>query len=424
MNRISLVGVAPVFVAALLSAASAQQISTQSPSTLSEAVLYSFQGGSDGENPYSALVIDAAGNLYGTTQRGGNISWQAGTVFRVSPNGSGGWNETVLHVFQNKRDGDSPVSTLALDAHGNLYGTAGQGGPGGVGTVFQMTPSGNGKYAFRTLYSFTNGTDGAFPYSGVILDKAGNLYGTTSGAGAYSFGTVFKLTRQPGGSFAFGVLHAFAGPPADGYSPYGLAFDASGNLYGTTAAGGVYNSGTIFELFRGTGWSESILYSFTGGTDGGTPAAAPAFGPDDNLYGTTQLGGDITTCGVESYGCGTVYELKHTSSGWIETALYSFQGGTDGDYPVSQIAFNTFGNLYGTTDEGGSSNCANGCGTVFEMIREGSSWDYRQLYQFQGGPSDGTGSAAGLALDSSNNLFGTSQIGGANNFGTVFEIVP
>lgn len=415
MNRI----LPAILAAALLSVAAAQE-STHPGVT--ETVLYSFQGGTDGENPYSALVADAAGNLYGTTQRGGTNISQGGTVFRVSPNGTGGWDENVLHVFQSNRDGDSPVCTLVIDAHGNLYGTAPMGGPNHAGTVFEMTPTGNGKYAFRMLYSFTNGSDGAVPYWGVILDKAGNLYGTTSLAGAYSYGTVFKLSRQPDGIFTFSVLHSFAGPPADGVSPTGLTFDAHGNIFGTTAEGGLYNNGVIFELSRGSGWSQSILYSFTGGTDGGYPGAAPAFGPDGSLYGTTQLGGDITTCGYESYGCGTVYRLTHTTSGWTETVLYPFEGGADGDYPVSQIAFDSSGNLYGTTALGGSTNCANGCGTVFEMRRSGGTWTYNQIYQLQGGSSDGISPAAGLTLDSSNNLFGTAIQGGTSNFGTVFEI--
>ena len=411
--------------ASLLSSASASnhRPTSNDASLTSVNILYNFQGGSDGEDPFSALTLDPAGNLYGTTQRGGISRTYGGTVFRISPNGNSGWDETVLHVFQGKPDGQQPFCNIAIDAHGNLYGTTPVGGPNQDGVVFQLIPKGDGTYLFRTLYAFTGGTDGAGPYRGVIIDKAGNLYGTTNFDGANSYGTVFKLTRQPGGTFAFSVIHNFGGP-GDGISPYALIFDAHGNIYGATDEGGLYNRGVVFELARDQGWSETILYSFTGELDGGTPNAAVTLGPDGNLYGTTLQGGNITTCGY-SVGCGTVYELTHSSnSGWTEKILFRFSGGIYGQFPLSQIAFDSFGNLYGTASEGGNLSCGNGngCGIVFQMTPSGEDWTYNQLYSFSGGSLDGASPNAGVTIDNANNLYGTTTLGGTYGDGTVYEI--
>jgi hypothetical protein len=310
-----------------------------------------------------------------------------------------------------------------MDAHGNLYGTTPTGGLYGHGTVYQLLLNTRGTYQFKTLYYFSGGSDGGGGYNAVIIDKAGNLYGATNFGGAYSYGTVFRLARQSAGTYVFSVIYNF-GAPGDGVSPTGLVFDSFGNIFGTTAQGGAYSNGVVFELARGAGgtWTENILYSFTGTTDGGYPEAGPIFDKHGALYGTTNLGGNSTTCGYATYGCGTVYQLKRSAgSNWTFTNLHLFDGGNDGQYPISPIAFDSFGNLNGTTAGGGNLQCFGGCGTVFQMSRSAGSWTYSQVYAFQGGTNDGA-SPYGLTVDGANSLYGATNSGGAEGYGVVYEI--
>ena len=261
----------------------------------------------------------------------------------------------------------------------------------------------------------------------MILDKYGNLYGRARSGGAYAYGTVFKLTRQPNGSFIFSVLHSFTGND-DGSDPFGLVSDPLGNIYGTTAGGGPSNNGVVFELTRAPGgvWTESILYTFTGGSDGGVPQAALVLDKYGNLYGTTYAGGGSRNCALGA-GCGTVFQLKRSGSTWAENVLYSFQGitdegGTDGEYPISPLVFDSAGNLYGTTSLGGSLACpAFGCGTVFKLTHSAGNWTYQQIHAFQNTP-DGEYPNSGLTTDSANNLYGTCTQGGAEGLGIVYEI--
>jgi uncharacterized repeat protein (TIGR03803 family) len=339
-----------------------------------ETVLYSFGGSPDGADPLAGLIFDAAGNLYGTTGAGGTYDY--GTVFELTPAAGGGWTETVLHNFNyNVTDGYYPYAGLILDAAGNLYGTTSQGGTYGYGwgTVFELTPAAGGGWTEKVLHSFPdyNGTDGTSPYAGLIFDAAGNLYGTTSQGGTYIFrGTVFELTPAAGGGWTETVLHSF-GNGADADSPQaGLIFDAAGNLYGTTVEGGtgsncIFGCGTVFELTpaAGGGWTEKVLYSFNAnGTDGYYPYAGLIFDAAGNLYGTTRYGG--TSSGCAPYGCGTVFELTPAAGGtWTETVLHNFGNGTDGATPLAGLIFDAAGNLYGTTSSGGTY----GYGTVFEL---------------------------------------------------------
>ncbi len=251
-----------------------------------EKILHTFNNnGTDGAVPLAGLIFDAAGNLYGTTSRGGTGSCfysgsGCGTVFKLSPNGGGGWTEQVLHYFSNNgTDGFQPLAGLIIDAAGNLYGTTATGGTHPGGTVFELTPAQGGNWTEKVLYNFcsqTNCTDGAGPLAGLIFDAAGNLYGTTSAGGTYQdFGTVFELMPTKGGGWTEQVLHSFA-PGTDGANPSaGLIFDAAGNLYGTTSYGGTYtcdgtSCGTVFEVSpkAGGGWTEQVLYNFGNGTDG------------------------------------------------------------------------------------------------------------------------------------------------------------
>ena len=281
----------------------------------------------------------------------------------------------MLHSFGNGTDGRGPVGGLIFDAAGNLYGMTIQGGTycsgsGGCGTVFELTPAAGGSWTEQVLYSFCPQglpctTDGYYPRAGLIFDGAGNLYGTTDNGGTYHDGTVFELTPAAGGTWTEKVLHNFNLNGTDGALPLGsLILDAAGNLYGTTSNGGTYTSrGTVFELTptAGGGWTETVLHSFGNGTDGVTPEAGLIFDAAGNLYGTTTGGG--------TYYGGTVFELTPAAGGgWTEQVLHSFGSGTDGAYADTGLIFDAAGNLYGTTDDGGTyTSCPGGCGTVFEI---------------------------------------------------------
>jgi uncharacterized repeat protein (TIGR03803 family) len=368
-------------------------------------VLYSFAGGSDGATPEGPVVFDSAGNLYGTTTFGGANG--DGTVFKLTHSGSG-WTESVIHTFQ-PADGEFPEAPLVIDGSGNLYGTTFQGGANGHGAVFKLSP-GTGTY--QVLYSFTGGTDGGLPAGGVVRDSAGNLFGTASGGGVDGQGVVFELTSS-GSTWTETVLHNFLADGVDGRDPGGrgaLVFDGSGNLYGATVAGGPSNAGVVFELSHsGSTWSETILHSFTGGTDGGNPLGSVRLDASGNVYGTTSAGGTV--------GDGNVYKLTHSGSTWTETVLYQFPGGASGRFPFAGVIADSAGNLYGTTS-GGVQGAG---GVVYKLALNGSTWTETVLYTFVGA---GNGSFAGLIRDSAGNLYGTDLNGGAGGNGEVVEVTP
>jgi uncharacterized repeat protein (TIGR03803 family) len=384
-----------------------------------EKVLHNF-GGSDGMSPPSSLVSDAAGNLYGTTTYGGTYNY--GTVFEMSPDQRGAWTETVLHSFNNDgTDGWYPTAgSLTFDAAGNLYGSTQYGQ--GYGTVFEMSPIAGGGWTEKVVYNFRP-ADGSAPLSHLIFDATGNLYGTADFGGAYCFppgcGTVFELSPNGSGSWTATVLHNFNLDGTDGAFPLsGLIFDAAGNLYGTTSGGGTHNPGGIaFELSPdgSGGWMETILHTFGTGQDGADPYAGLTFDSAGNLYGTTNSGG--------VYGnYGTLFELTPNGSGsWTETVLHSFGNGTDGFGPLyGSLIFDASGNLYGTTTQGG----INGGGTVFEFTPNGSGgWTETVLHSF-GVLPDGDYPFAGVTFDAVGNLYGTTDLGGSNLDGTVFELSP
>ena len=299
-----------------------------------ETVLYSFTGGVDGAIPLAGLIRDAAGNLYGTTEAGGDLTCNGGsgcgTVFKLDSAGQ----ENVLHSFTGK-DGTSPIAGVIRDAAGNLYGTTPQGGPFSSGTVFKLDS--NGKET--VLYNFTGGrggTDGVYPDGALVRDAAGNLYGATAYGGNYSFGTVFKVDSTGKET----VLYRFYGG-WNGFNPVGgLIMDKAGDLYGATEGGGVFFDGTVFKLSPVS--SKPVLHSFAGGTDGSLPVAGVIADTAGNLYGTTQYGGGVACFGG---GCGTVFKLDKTGK---ETVLYSFTGGADGAAPVAGLVRDAAGNLYGT----------------------------------------------------------------------------
>jgi uncharacterized repeat protein (TIGR03803 family) len=385
-------------------------------------VLHTFHGSpADGEGPLGVLVRDSAGNFYGTTAQGGTGSCNGGcgTAFKLAKTGKLIW----LHSF-NGKNGRYPYAGLFRDKAGNLYGTTVEGGDMtcfslGCGTVFKL--NGSGKETL--LYSFTGDPDGFFPEALLVGDSAGNLYGTTYLGGASGgYGTVFKV--GPKGSET--ILHGFAGPPdggGDGAAPYASVIrDAAGNLYGVTAAGGAHCCGTVYEI--DAAGEEVLLYSFAGEADGGGPASVLVADEKGNLYGTTKGGGN-GECGGS--GCGVVFELSPQSDGsWTETTLYTFcslSGCADGEEPIAgPLARDAAGNLYGTTFFGGTE----GDGIVFKLDSSGKE---TILHSFTGG-KDGANPWAGLTMDNAGNLYGVAGVGGdtscyaPHGCGVVFKITP
>ena len=409
-------------------------VSTPTPASAAdrEKVLFAFKGLKDGFSP-SSVIFDSAGNLYGTTFNGGDYHCDTysgcGTVFKLEPGAQGQWTKTVLHTFMGK-DGAYP-SPLILDGAGSLYGTTVADGANGYGygTVFKLSPSANGKWTETVLHRF-NYKDGGLPSSSLIFDTAGNLYGTTPVGGAYGLGTVFKLVPDVKGRWNETVLHSFNGKDGDGPGS-GLIFDSLGNLYGTTFAGGKTSycsgngCGTVFELTPGTDgkWTHTVLHSFSG-EDGDVPSSSLVFDMAGNLYGTTELGGDLHSDTCLGDGCGVVFMLTTGANGsWTEQVLHRFHGWADGFYPTAALVFDMTGNLYGTTWYGGN---------VFKLAPGANGkWTETVLHTFKG--KDGWFPYAGLVFDTSGNLYGTTDYGGklnnchsefGNGCGVVFEITP
>src|SRR5277367_624111 len=334
--------------------------------------------------------------------------------------------EKVIHSFTGEKDGSMPFSTLVFDKAGNLYGVATDGGADNDGTVFELTHSSDHQWTGHVLYAFRGGSDGASPQAGLIFDQAGNLYGTTSSGGGNGCfngcGTVFELSPSGNGRWTETVLYAFSGG-ADGASPKGrLVFDPSGNLYGTTLAGGNTtcngsSCGVVFELSPSHGkWTETVLHSFTGGNDGASPFAGLIFDKAGNLYGTASLGG--------KFNGGAVFCLAPHGGSWTETILHAFKGGSDGYFPLAGVVFHK-SHLYGTTYSGGSKVCGStGCGTVFQLApRANGNWKETVIHRFH--IHDGLESLATPVLDKAGNLYATAFEGGTkSNCGTAFELTP
>jgi hypothetical protein len=452
--RISLPRIVQLGLMAFLAAsgpADAQQVTFKS--------LHSFNGGSDGLFPRAGAILDGSGAVYGITELGG--ANHSGTVFKLTPptTQGGAWTESVVYSFcsqSNCTDGAQPFASLIFDASGALYGTTVAGGNpnrtcspngSGCGVVFKLTPpaTSGGTWTESVLYSFNGGgTDGGSPDAGLIFDAAGALYGTTQNGAAPNCGgacgTAFKLTppKSQGGAWTESVF-TFAGNPGGAQPVAGLILDASGAVYGTTLRGGTHQNcplgcGTVFKLIppttQGGAWTESVLYNFTGGSDGGSPGGGLVQDASGALYGTTGGGG--SSCGGLSSGCGTVFKLTPpTSQGaaWTESVLYSFTGvGNDGFGPAAGLILDSSGALYGTTQFGGNSGCqGNGCGVVFKLTppaSPGGAWSESVLYNFTGG-SDGAQPSAGVTMGASGVLYGTATVGGTGGTGgTVFELLP
>ena len=324
---------------------------------------------------------------------------------------------SVLHNFTGGLDGNNPYAGVTLGPSGVLYGTAANGGTSGVGTVFKLHQV-NSSWVSTPLYEFTGVGGGGLPLGGVVIGPNGALYGTTFGVSVETYGTVFELTPSP--TFCRSVLcfwnenllQTFTGPNGAGPQVENLVFDSSGNIYGTTQGGGLYDSGVTFELTPSEGgYTETILHSFGLGTDGRAPLAGIVFDTAGNIYGTTDLGGTGSpqTCHGS---CGTVYQLVPSNGGWVENVLVDFDV-TNGQHPYGNLIIDGSGNLYGTTAIGGQ----NGGGVVYELAPSGGGFTYSVLYSFSS-----CGSRAGLAEDAAGNFFGVCYTGGANQDGWIFEL--
>jgi uncharacterized repeat protein (TIGR03803 family) len=414
------------------------------PPTVSEKV-YAFQGVPDGSQPGSGLVSDGAGNFYGTTLGGGlsicgDSAPFCGTVYKVTLGPDGSWTESVVYKFLGGSDGASPSGTLVFDPAGNLYGTTILGGNNdceeGCGTVFKLSPTKHGAWKETIIYSFTGGTDVEEPGSGVVFDAAGNLYGAGGGGCIEECnGTLFKLSPNPNGTWSETLLYTFMGG-TDGGFPSALVLDGAGNLYGTSLSGGITQSpcggcGTVFELSpsESGSWTKNVLYSFNDGLDGGFPSGGVAFDSAGNLFGETYDGGSFA---CPESGCGVVYKLTSKSGHWKFSVVHTFNGvdGSKGSQSSGGLAFDSAGSLYGTTGSGGDLACnnGNGCGTIFRLSPKlKSGFSFSTVAKFDG-PS-GANPTAGVVVDATGNLYGTTFAGGTGSCtptgcGVVFAVTP
>lgn len=377
-------------------------------------ILHPFTGKQDGASPYG-ITIDRAGNLYGAAQLGG-LGY--GTIFQLKHK-TGGWVFAPLYSFQGGSDGAGPWS-VTFGPDGTLYGTTISGGGGscgpGCGTVFNLRPPASAcksalcPWAETVLYRFAGVPDGAQPYldGALVFDQSKNIYGATSLGGANNFGTVYQLTPS-GGGWSESVLYNFTGG-SNGQNPEGgLTFDKSSNLYGTTF--GPARGGVVYELSpSGSDWEEMTLHTFENSTDGSDSSSGVIFDQAGSLYGATQSGGPN--------GGGTVFQMTPSGGGWTFDVLYPFTGGFFNG-PSGGLIMDGAGNLYGTTFSDGEYRNGN----VFKLTPSGSGWAYTSLHDFTGAV-DGGVPAAALVLDSSGNLYGTTTVGGLYGKGVVFEITP
>jgi hypothetical protein len=405
--------------------------SAKTPQPATFTTIYNFAGANSTGLPSGGLIFDAQGNMYGVAE-GQQDTY--GAAFELSPASGGSWTVNTLYSFQNFFDGEYPMANLVFDAKGNLYGVTAGGGINGIsqgclsegcGTVFELSPDGNGGWQKATIYEFQGGEDGNLPLGGLVWDAAGNLFGTTEGGGhgnhcdqTMGCGTVFELSPS-NGAWIETVLHRF-GNGSDGQTPSaGLVFDSQGNLYGATVLGGVINAtcyygcGAIFKLSPRAGgpWIEKLVHLFTGGNVGTYPYATLVLDPAGNLYGSTGQGGRLND--------GIIFELTPTAGGgWEELVLHDFRG-TDGNSPAAAVLRDAAGNIFGTTAGGGGENV----GVAFELSPEiGGKWSFSPLHSFAAA-TDGAYPNQ-IILDGQGNLFGTTNEGGANRLGTAFEITP
>jgi uncharacterized repeat protein (TIGR03803 family) len=379
-----------------------------------ENVIHTFRG-PDGKWPVGGLIADNTGALYGTTEEGGAAG--QGIVYKLTPHRDG-YSESILYIFQGGADGANPISSLIADSSGALYGTTTDGFPVGNGSVFKLTPNGN-SYTESVLYRFQGGTDGSFPLAPLIVDASGAFFGTTFYGGTYDRGTVFKLTPN-GNGYSESILYNFHGgyqqcnvSLCDGSNPEGaLLVDGTGALYGTTSTDGVGRDGTVFKLSpHGGGYVEITLHSF-GGHDASGPSGTLIADSTGALYGTALFGG--------TSGFGVVFKLTPHGHAYSESILRSFAGGADGGFPRSTLIMDNSGTLFGTS-AGGNFSDVNSDGSVFKLSTNGNAYSVLHRFHWH---DDGRGARAGLIADSSGTIYGTTYYGGSIQQGTVFKLTP
>jgi uncharacterized repeat protein (TIGR03803 family) len=392
-----------------------------------EVVLHGFSAaqGTTSDGPSGPLIADGSGNWFGVSQSGGS---RVGTVYQLSPVAGGGYAESEPFAFPSATliSGMQPTGSLLRDGAGNLYGATTFGGSGGWGVIYKLTPSAGGGYSESILYSFSGGTgDGGEPNGGLVMDNGGNLYGTTAVGGSFQQGIVFKLTPYGSDTYTMSILYNFTGF-ADGGNPSdGVVIDSAGNLYGTSVSTQGVFGGAVFKLSPGANgaYTETNLHVFRGDVaDGNGPVGGLVLDSSGMLYGTTKWG---------SYpgggGAGTVFRIS--TSGTNYAILHSFMTSSEGFNPLGRVLLDSAGNIYGTASTGGNANCVNGCGTIFKLSPSvGGLYDSTTLFQFSGG-NGGAAPSWALVLDSAGNLIGTTpNTGGiiATNGATaggVFEII-
>ncbi len=415
------VGLIVVVVVVALSAGLGSASAGWTESVISR--LVDAQGGND---PGQGLMMDKAGNLYGVTADGG--PYDAGTVFKLTPPsaGNGDWTKTTLYVFGNHPDAERPVGALIMDATGALYGATRYGGKFGRGTVYRLTPpAGGGSSAPWTetlLYSFKAELDGWYPEAGLALDANGNLLGTTSTTAKTGTGIVFKLAKPAPGRTDWIETIIYSFRAEDGINPKSpVVADASGAVYGSTSAGGLFGNGTIFKLTPpGSStqpWSFKVLHAFRGGGDGATPEGPLTVDSAGDVFGTTSGGGH--------FGDGIVYVIAPVGKPalYYEFILHTFGRETGGAPTKSGVVLDAKGNLYGTTYWGGAS----GLGTVFKLSQPATinpPWVLNVLHNFRGSP-DGVNPESGVILDNAGNLYGmASRDQDYDASGIVFRLTP
>jgi uncharacterized repeat protein (TIGR03803 family) len=399
-------------------------------------VLHNFGFGADGAFPFAGLTMDGAGNFYGTTADGGQpvlyyCLYGCGTVFKLT-RAQSGWVLTPVYQFTGGNDGTTPEARVVFGPDGLLYGTTtGSNIFGGTGkaTVFSLrlpailctTAVCPGQET--VLYRFTGSMDGSGPgWGDLAFDQAGNIYGTTSDGGSYGHGSVYQLTPS-NGSWTETILYSFTGGEDGSQPKSGVILDQAGNLYGTTLYGGADAQGAVFQLTHsGSGWTEKVLHSF--GSSGSGPYGGLIFDQAGKLYGTTQTEN-------MGHGNGTVFMLSPAGDEWILTTLYSFPSGFS--YPYARLTMDAAGNLYGTTSYFfGFASYLGGQdreGSVFKLAFSNGSWSYADLHEFTGRNGDGAGPFGGVAVDANGDLYGTTTSGGgvlycSGGCGTVWEITP
>jgi uncharacterized repeat protein (TIGR03803 family) len=399
-------------LALLPGAAAAQKVTTL--------LNFSANGGIE---PYAKLILDGGGNLYGVTSTGGKPTatnpYPAGTVFEMSPaSGKSGWAETVLYTFAGGTDGSEPAGALLADSKGDLFGTTYLGGSEGDGTVFELVkPKPGKKWKEKILFNFT-GTNGNQPFAGLVADGAGDLFGVTTSGGQFNQGAVFELKAK---TYAETVLYSFAGP--EGNTPNGaLVIDGAGNLFGTASSSSVSPyAGSVFELSPpaagGSYWTFTQLHAFTGGADGGSPQGAMVEDGSGNLYGATF--------GGTGMGNGTLFELSPSPgsfTGYTYQVDFTFTGSA-GSNPFGDLSLDSSGNLWGSLLNGTDVNSSGGLFVVSPPSGGSDSWAQSVSYQFNGS-SGGYSPYAGLTLDGKGNAYGANFSGGKSGVGTVFKFVP